>query len=84
MAEKDATVVVRTYPTRQEAELGKMILAGSGVGSFLRGDDAGGMLAFASPFTSVRLVVRAEDLERAEAILGQSEGRIDETADERV
>ena len=84
MGEDAATVVVRTYRTRQEAEIGKMILAGSGVGSFLRGDDAGGMLALASPFTSVRLLVRAEDLTRAEEILGESEGRIDETGDERV
>jgi len=61
------------YSTRQEAEFGKMVLEGSGILSFIRADDAGGMRPFMAPITGVRLVVRADDLQRADDILKQSD-----------
>jgi hypothetical protein len=70
---KRDTVDIRTYSTRFDAELGKMILEGSGVESFIRADDGGGTRPFLAPVTGVRLVVRAEDAERAGDILTESE-----------
>ena len=67
------TAVARSYSTRQDAEFGKMILAASGITSFIRGDDSGGMQPIMAPVTGVRLVVRAEDLERAVDVLRQAE-----------
>jgi len=73
MKEDNTTSVVQMYATRQAAEFGKMVLEGSGVPSFIRGDDAGGMRPFMAPVTGVRLVVRTQDMERADDILRESE-----------
>jgi len=75
MTEDGTTSVVRMYSTRQAAEFGKMVLEGSGVPSFIRADDAGGMWPYMTPLTGVRLVVRTEDLERADDILKGSENQ---------
>ena len=53
-----------------------MILESSGVQSFIRGDDAGGARPYQTPLSGVRLVVRAEDMERADDILKESEKQI--------
>lgn len=78
MSKDDMTAVVRTYSTRQTAEFGKMILAGSGIDAFIRGDDAGGMRPLLTPVTGVRLVVRSDDLERADDVLRESESKSQE------
>ena len=70
---KQDTAVIRTYLPRQDAEFAKMILAGSGVDSFVRADDAGGFRPFQTPLSGARLVIRAEDTERANDILTESE-----------
>ena len=70
---EQTTSVVRMYSTRQAAEFGKMVLEGSGIASFIRADDAGGMRPYMTTVTGVRLVVRTEDLERADEILKESE-----------
>ena len=80
MEKDDTTSVVRMYSTRQQAEFGQMMLEGSGVQSFIRADDAGGMRPYMAPVTGVRLVVRTQDLERAGDILKESENQIAEQA----
>lgn len=55
--------------TRQQAEFGQMLLEGSGAQSVIRADDAGGMRAYMTPVTGVRLVVKTKDVERAGDIL---------------
>ncbi len=63
------TSVVARFHYRHEAELAHGFLESAGVDSILRIDDAGGMdvgLAFVNP---ARIVVRAEDEERARLVL---------------
>ena len=69
----DDLVVVRTFDTAIDAELAKSALDAAEVDSFIQADDAGGMrphLVFAQ---GARLVVRAEDAERASTILDTDE-----------
>ena len=72
MATADETVEIRVYATRQAAEFGQMLLEGSGIPSFVRADDAGGMWPYLTLFSGARLVVRREDAERARDILEDS------------
>lgn len=61
--------VVRTFSYRYEGELARGILETAGIPCVLQVDDSGGSeigMAFANP---ARLLVRVEDLERAEEIL---------------
>ena len=81
MKKEDTTAVVRMYSTRQQAEFGQMVLEGSGIQSFIRADDAGGMWPYMAPVTGVRLVVRTQDFERADDILKESENQIAEPTD---
>ena len=63
------TTVVARFHYRHEAELAHGYLESAGVDSALHVDDAGGMdvgLAFVNP---ARIVVRAEDEERARQVL---------------
>ena len=67
--ERISTTVVARFHYRHEAELAHGYLDSAGVDSALHIDDAGGMdvgLAFVNP---ARLVVRAEDEERAREVL---------------
>ena len=64
-----STTVVARFHYRHEAELAHGYLESAGVDSALHVDDAGGMdvgLAFVNP---ARIVVRAEDEERARQVL---------------
>ena len=64
-----STTIVARFHYRHEAELAHGFLESAGVDSALHIDDAGGMdvgLAFVNP---ARIVVRAEDEERARQIL---------------
>ncbi len=66
------TTVVARFHYRHEAELAHGYLESAGVDSALHVDDAGGMdvgLAFVNP---ARIVVRAEDEERARQVLVDS------------
>lgn len=72
MATVDETVEIRVYATRQAAEFGRMLLEGSGIPSFVRADDVGGMQPYLTLFRGARLVVRQEDAERARDILEDS------------
>ena len=67
--ERITTTVVVRFHYRHEAELAHGYLESAGVDSALHIDDAGGMdvgLAFVNP---ARIVVRAEDEERARQVL---------------
>ena len=64
-----ATVEVRAYPTRSDAELAQTVLAAAGIRSVVASDDAGG----AYPFDlagGARLLVDEADAEDAAAVLG--------------
>jgi len=67
--EKTPTTIVARFHYRHEGELAHGYLKSAGVAAALLIDDAGGMdvgLAFVNP---ARLVVRAEDEERARSVL---------------
>ncbi len=66
-------VPIAEYGTRPEAELGKAILEANEVAAAIAGDDAGGMNPWIHPATPVRLLVRAEDADRAREILDSPE-----------
>ena len=66
------TTIVARFHYRHEAEMAHGYLESAGVDAALLIDDAGGMdvgLAFVNP---ARLVVRAEDEERARSVLGDA------------
>ena len=66
-------IVVGTYPTRADAELGQAALAVEGIESVVTSDDAGG----AYPFDlggGARILVGEADAERAAAILADDDG----------
>ena len=62
-------VVVRTYLNEIEAELARSALEAADIDAAVRTDDAGGARP-AMWMSGVRLLVRAEDAERADQILG--------------
>ena len=69
---RDENVVVAMFTLRHEGEVAQGFLMNAGIPAALFADDAGGMepnLAFVRP---ARLVVRAEDAERARELLSGS------------
>lgn len=62
-------VVVAEYGSRHEAELAKSYLDGAGIPSVLSVDDSGGAFAGMSFSAPARVLVRAEDADRARAAL---------------
>jgi hypothetical protein len=62
-------LVVRTFLNNFDAELAKSALDAAGIDSMIRADDAGGMRPHLW-VSGVELVVRAEDAEQANEILG--------------
>jgi hypothetical protein len=65
----DDLVVVETFLRRSQAEVARTALEAGGVEAILRTDDFGGVGPGVDIDEGVRLVVRAEDRERAEEIL---------------
>lgn len=65
----DNLVCVRTYFDRAEANIAKSVLAGSGIDSFIKADDEGGMLPFQLGGSGLELMVKQDDLEKAREIL---------------
>lgn len=61
-------VTVKTYLTRAEADLDQSVLAANSVESFVASDDAGGVRPELAFFRGVKLMIRAQDLERVELI----------------
>ena len=62
-------VVVRTFLNNFDAELAKSALEAAQIESMIRADDAGGMRPHLW-MGGIELVVRAEDAERANEVLG--------------
>ena len=62
-------IVVRTFPTMIDAELARSALEAADIESYIQADDAGGMRPHMLAVQGARLVVRAEDAERADGIL---------------
>ena len=73
-------VAVRTYLTRIDAELARTALEDGGIESMIRSDDAGGMCPHLW-MGGIALLVRREDVDRAEQLLADAE-RATESAGE--
>jgi hypothetical protein len=63
-------VVLRTFLNDIDAQLARTALEAAEIDSMVRADDAGGMRPHLWVGSGVELVVRAEDVERANEILG--------------
>jgi len=66
----DALVVVRTFGNRIDADLARGALEAAAIDSMIRSDDAGGLRPAMTLTNGVQLIVRSEDAERANEILG--------------
>ena len=66
-------VVVRTFGSHIEADLAKSALDAAEIESFIQSDDAGGQRPHMVFAQGARLIVRAEDAERAARILDADE-----------
>jgi len=66
---EDGLVVLRTFANVIDAELAKGALEAADLDSFIQTDDAGGMRPHLG-MNQVRLVVRADDAEKALGVLG--------------
>jgi Putative prokaryotic signal transducing protein len=64
-------VAIETFVNRIDAELASSLLAASGIDVFVSADDAGGGYPGVIGF-GVRLLVRAEDAERATTLLSEA------------
>lgn len=73
-------VVVARYSYRHEAEFAKSYLDASGIDADVDSDDANGFEVALSFSNSVRLLVRAEDAERAREVLAAAEAPPDALA----
>lgn len=72
----DDLVTVRTFASRAEADLARSALEAYGIECMVGADDCGGQRPPLAMSIGVRLMARAEDLERAEEVLSgpESEG----------
>ncbi len=59
-------IVLSHFPSVADAQIAKGVLDQAGIHAIIRTDNAGGMFP---PLGSVELIVRAEDLERANQFL---------------
>jgi len=66
----DALVVVRTFGNRIDADLARGALKAADIDSMVSSDDAGGLRPAMTLTNGVQLIVRAEDADRANEILG--------------
>lgn len=65
-------VVIGSYSTEVEAQIGQAILESNGISSIILRDDAGGMLPSLHILKAVRLAVLEEDVEEAKRILEEN------------
>jgi hypothetical protein len=68
-------VVIRTFLTRVDADLAKTALDAAEIESMVRSDDAGGLRPHLW-MGGIALLVREEDVERAEAVLAEADTRL--------
>jgi Putative prokaryotic signal transducing protein len=73
--EHPGLVVIRAFGDEIEANIAKSMLDSAGIESMFSRDNCGGLEPQLSLMQGIKLVVRKEDAEQAEAILaGESEG----------
>ena len=69
-------VILKIFSNETEATMAQQVLQGSGVRGFIFKDDAGGMEPHLQRSRGVRLIVKAEDAERAHEILVSLESSV--------
>jgi hypothetical protein len=69
MKKEEEFTELRTFGNSGEAELMKALLESAGIDSFVRGDIASAVLPMLSESDGIGLVVRSEDVARAEEFL---------------
>jgi hypothetical protein len=70
----DELVVIGTFLTKIDAEIAQSALQAADIESLVSADDAGGLRP-ALWLSGVRLMVRSEDVQRANEILGSPEAQ---------
>lgn len=70
MMDEEELVAVGTYPNRIDADLAQSALEAAEIEAIVTADDAGGLQPGLWVGEGVRVLVRAEDAERAKEILG--------------
>jgi len=65
----DDLFVIRTFSNTIEANLAEAVLEANGIPSTLISDDAGGMMPWLHSLHPIRLMVRADDVDLAVALL---------------
>jgi hypothetical protein len=71
-------VTIRTYGSEFEAEAARAVLEASGIPAMVLRDNAGGMLPSLNLLSEVRLLVREEDADEADAVLSGTDGEAEE------
>jgi hypothetical protein len=64
-------ITIHSFDNEIEAEFAKAKLESAGIRSFLSGDDCGGLRPAMSFTNGIKLIVRADDAERANKILSE-------------
>jgi Putative prokaryotic signal transducing protein len=64
-------VTVRSFDNEVEAEFAKARLESNGIQCFLSGDDCGGLRPALTFTNGIKLIVRADDVGRAEEIINE-------------
>jgi hypothetical protein len=67
------TAIVATYGFRHEAEFARATLQAAGIDSVMVGDDAGGAYTGLSFARHIKLLVLADELDQARAILADTD-----------
>src|SRR5262245_63502441 len=73
-------VVVRTYPTHVDADLARTALEAAGIESMVESDDQGGQYPGLAFIRGIALLVRTEDVQAADEIIGGDGKRRERTS----
>ncbi|MHB9111854.1 MAG: putative signal transducing protein [Thermoleophilia bacterium] len=71
----DEIVLLKRYPSEMDAIFARSVLESESIQSVIFKDDAGGMEPQFQLTQGVRLMIRAEDLERARELIGEIDVR---------
>ena len=72
-------VVLRTFPSRIDAELARSALEAAGIDSMVRSDDAGATQPGLWMTRGVAVLVREEDVDEASDLLGAANPRTEDS-----
>lgn len=70
----DDPVVIREFTSRADADMLMELLVSSGIGAFVESDDGGSLYPGLAFSNGVKLVVPADQVEAAEALLESAQG----------